>query len=253
MNNLKSLEKELDENEKVAAMNIDDIPARTRGGWASRIAEAKEKANKLVDEYQAALAANSVAIFVYGSSAKTSEFEKLVRETGGLLVDADALYNRLTNAVWATIPDGVQSTEWGVQQTYRLQMTLQEVMHELKIKELEMPARADSVVLKDKEAALNYIRRVTKDLVVYGAPNVTLNRFYLNQEMYRAARVIRYKGNIAPVFIMNAAQEDAPKLAYGFGKGVSAVTIADGDTIDTEYLKKTIKEITNQLNKKKQD
>lgn len=244
MSNLKKLDKELDETITLSEKNLGDIPPAFRGGWAASINEAKLKATKLVEEYTTTLMANGVAIFVDGPTVKTTEFEKAVRDNRGLVVDAQALYDRLTNAVFQTISSSDRSSgvEWGVAQTYRFHQALQEVLHEVRLSEMPMPPRPRETFLKGRQDVLDVVKAS-----LAGSGGALLSRMYLQQELYRAARAIRYSGNVAPVFIVNATEEDAKGIGPLFAKGVSNLTIKETDVIDRSYLGNILKE---QLKKK---
>lgn len=247
MSNLKKLEKELDETLAEANKNLGEIPPSVRGGWAQVIAEAKVRGERLVTEYTNTLMANAVAIFIKASPAKSSEFEKVVKESGGLVLDATALYNRLTDSVFETLAssDRVRGTEWGVAQTQRLHSALMQIMHELKIPEWNSPRLVTDVFLKNRNDVYDQVRAA-----VEATSGMTLSKRYLELELYRAARIIRYNGNTAPVFIINATEEETKVLGSGFGKGVSTATLKEEDPITQETIASILKETKKQ---KKQD
>lgn len=237
MSSLKALDKELEETLATANKNLEDIPGRVRGGWANAIIEAKEKANKLVDEYKKILGENSVAIFVQGSREKCTDFDTLVFESDGLSVDANELYDRLGAMVWATAPQE-RTSAWGIAQTHRLHIGLQEVMSELKIPEMTMPKTVVEPTIGSKADCTTHIKRIIKEAV-----GNTLNRRYIENSLYRRARAIRYTGKIAPVFIVGADPAEYIDIGYGFKRGTSTITITEEDVVNREFLNKTLKEI----------
>ncbi len=237
MSSLKALDKELEETMATANKNLEDIPGRVRGGWANAIQEAKAKAGKLVDEYKKILGENSVAIFVQGNKAKCAEFDALVFENNGLSVDANALYDRLGEMVWATAPQD-RGSNWGIAQTHRLQLGIQEVLSELKISEMPMPKTTVEPVISSKADCASHIKRIIKDAV-----GNMFNRRYIENNLYCRARAIRYTGKVAPVFIIGADLSEYADIGYGFKRGTSTITITEEDVVNREYLNKTLKEI----------
>lgn len=235
MTTLEKLTEELTETEKTAALDPEILPWQTRGAWAMAIGEAKTRLETLRAQYKALLMRNAVAIFVDGDSAKTAEFAKLVDEENGIVVDANALYDRLTKEVELTLGD---QRSWGIHQTHKLHLALQEVMHELKLTSLPMPSRGELPLVPTSADTLKHIRNV-----VNGATSGELNALYVLNDIAKRALEIRYIGVVAPVLIVGAQADEQSVLARSFGKGDAKLTINSDDEVNKEYLVKALKRI----------
>lgn len=243
MSTLEEIETDLQRTVKTAATNPEDIPWQTRAAWGTAIEDARAKLPALKRAYKEALLRGGVAIFLDGDAEKAAAFAKLIRDSGeGLVADANALYERLARGVDATLSD---ARTWGVHQTAKLHRDLQEVMHEVGLTELPMPSRTEMPVVPKYEDTLAHVRKTLRDAV-----GDTLNNLYIAEQVLKGAMEIRYTGSVAPVAILNAAEEDRPALAKGFAKGGATVHLKADDTIDEEYLKKAFKDINKRIRKK---
>jgi hypothetical protein len=246
MSTLKQLDEELTKALETAKKNLDDIHPRVHGSWAGTINEAKIKARALTKEYKETLLRNSVAIFLEGDPTKTAELAKLVKDEGGLVVNAAALYERLGKAVEATLSERESRTgvEWGVTHTHRLHLGLQEIMHEVGVTEMPMPPQSGRPLVKNLSEISSHIRSILSE-----ADGGILNKLYLEEQLLQAARLIRYNGSVAPVFVVNVDPGEVYNLSKAFGKGSATVPVAAEDVIDKEFLGKTLKTISS-MNRK---
>lgn len=247
MSNLEELMKKIERVSADANKDLNELHASVRGGWAARIGEAKEELKKLRGEYKAALLANGVAIFLVGDSAKTVEFGKLIHDSGeGLVVDASALYKRLAAAVEPTFDDSMRQRQWGIAQTHRLHIALQEVMSEIGLVEIPMPDVTKNPVLKTPEAVVDHVR----DIVRMSCGDA-FNSFYMGEQAVKAGLKIRYMGVLAPIAILNAKDEEVAGLAISFAKGSALVPINEDDKINKEFLTRAFTEVNKKIRKKK--
>jgi hypothetical protein len=235
MTQLEKLDEKMAQLSTTANMKLEDIPSNVQGAWASAIRSAADELKEVRAKYRSVLLRNAVAILVNGDEAKVGEFVALAKDEGGIVVDATALYARLAKSIEPSLSE--QRT-WGVQQTHMLHKLLQEVMTELNLTELPMPARSLDTVVPTYQDVVNHCRK----LIVDGVGNV-LNALYLEEEVARRAFEIRYNGVMAPVLLVNAQADEASALAKSFGKGETAVLIANSDEINKDYLAKTLKKI----------
>lgn len=247
MNTLEKLTNNIEEVEKIAHLNLDELPSSVRSGWTSRVTDAQGELKKLLEQYKTTLLQNSVAIFLTGDTAKAAEFSKLIRdENEGLTVDAGALYERLTAAVEETYGDRErEGVEWGIAQMNRLQVALQEVMHEVGLKELPMPATDSLPFLTGHAEILGHVRSLIRN-----ACGDALNGLYLEVQAVNAARSIRYIEGMVPVAISNATEDEVNGLSRSFLKGVSVLPLNSTDEINKEFLIKSYKDINKKIRNK---
>lgn len=244
MNALEKLAAEIKKVADTANKNLEDLPVAVRGGWQGAITEAKAKLKDLEEQYKVLLLKSGVAIFLKGDPSKAAEFAKLIRdENEGLAVDASALYNRLTDPVVMTLPEG-RGVEWGVAQTHRLHLAIQEVMHDLGLSEMPMPARDVPAFIKGRDDVLAHVRRLVR-----GATSNDLNKLYLEKQLADQARLIRYTGIMVPVAILNAGDDEVYDLGRAFGKGSSTINFTQEDVINREFLNKSFKDINQAIKK----
>lgn len=235
MTQLEKLDTKMADLSATANKKLDEIPASVQGAWSSAIRSAKDELQGVRAEYRQVLLSNAVAILVGGDSAKVTEFVALAKEEGGIVVDATALYERLAEGIEQTLSD---QRQWGIHQSHMLHKLLQEVMTELNLTELPMPARTPDVVVPTLQDVVDHVRH----LIVDGVGN-ELNALYLEEETAKRAFEIRYIGSTAPVILVNAQANEAAALAKSFGKGEASVTINSDDEINKDYLAKTLKRI----------
>ena len=246
MSNLQKMTEELESVSTTANMNLDDIPSNTRGGWSASIAAAKERLPGVQARYKDSLLQNAVAIFVSGDKAKVAEFTSLIRsENEGLVVDANALYDRLARDVTMTLPDN-RGIEWGITQTHKLHLSLQEVMHEVGLRELPMPSNGTAPFVNGYDDVLENVKGLMR-----AAVGGTLNKLYLEKDLIGEAMKIRYTSSMVPVIVTGADQAEIYDLSRVFGRGSTDVAIPDGTLVDKEFLVKTFKEINKKLKNKK--
>ncbi len=247
MNNLEKLTEELEKVSTTANMSLDDVSPAVRGGWSASIATAKEKLPEVRARYQDALLRNAVAIFIGGDKAKSAEFATLIRaENEGLVVNANALYDQLTRNVAMTLPEN-RGIEWGITQTHRFHLALQEVMHELGLKELPLVSASEHTpfVQTYEDVMIN-----VKSLV-RAAVGDSLNKLFVEKDLVKEAMKIRYTSNTVPVIVLNADASETYDLSRIFGKGSTSVDIPDGTEVNKEFLVDTFKEINKKLKGKK--
>lgn len=235
MTTLEKLDAKMADISTTANKKLEEIPASVQGAWSTAITNAKAELKATRAEYRQVLLHNAVAILVGGDSAKVTEFVTLAKDEGGIVVDAAALYERLAQGVEPTLGD---RRMWGIHQSHMLHKTLQEVMTELNLTELPMPARTPDVVVESHQDLVAHIRK----LIVDGVGN-ELNALYVEEETAKRAFEIRYIGSTAPVLIVNAEAGEATALAKSFGKGEASVTVNSDDEINKDFLVKTLKKI----------
>lgn len=242
---LEELSKNIIATEKVANMDVEEIPPPTRGAWGTKITEAKARLAELTGQYRGLLLRNGVAIFLNGDPDKAQQFAALVRSEGeGLVADANALYTRLAKDVEPTLAEATVR-QWGTTQTHRLHLALQEVMHELKLTAIDMPARDQPMVPTFNDVVDN-IRRLIRN-----SNGDEMNRLYVEEQAAKDALAIRYMGSLAPTLILNASDDEKNVLGSGFAKGMATVTVSSEDNIDKEFLIKTFKQVNKSIRKSK--
>jgi hypothetical protein len=177
-----------------------------------------------------------------GDPNKIQEFSNFVYGEGeGLVVDASALYKRLADEIEPTLSD---SRQWGVGQTQKLHMSLQEVMHELGLVELPMPDRNSMPVVRTYEDVVGHVRDIVRS-----ACGEFLNKLYLEAQAVKSALRIRYTNTLTPVLITNARDDEAGELAKSFAKGSAEIMVTKEDDVDKDFVYKVFKQVNSVINK----
>jgi hypothetical protein len=233
MSTLEKLDAEMASLKEKAEKKVEELPASVQGAWSTAVREAKDKLKAVRAQYRSVLMRNAVAILLSGDQAKVAEFAALANEEGAIVVDATALYSRLAKGIEPTLSD--QRT-WGIHQSHMLHKLLQEVMTELDLTELPMPARAQDIIVP----TFNDVVAVVRKVIMEGVGG-ELNALYLESEVAKRAFEIRYIGVTAPVLLVNADANEATALAKSFGKGETSVTVNSDDEINKDYLSKVVK------------
>ena len=245
MRTLEEVTKEIEVVAQVAGKELDSLHWATRGAWATKIETAKQQLPVLQAEYKTTLLRNAVAIFVDGSDEKQAQFATLVTNTGeGVAAYADALYQRLTLEVEATMG---HTREWGVGQTAKLHSALMAVMFDLKLSEIPMPSVRDvGRKLKTHEDVFNHIRSIVR-----AACGDQLNALYLETEVSRRAREIRYTHTTVPVVVLGALPDEVQVLGASYAKGYATVSLKDDEEVNEDLLKKVFKDVNKKIRAKK--
>jgi hypothetical protein len=248
-NNLEEILKQLDVAEQTASIDPNEPQyARTRSGIENSVKQAKEKVQKLKEDYAKTVQQNGVAIFLNGPSDKVQAFAKLVNDLGeAVVVDAEELYaQRFLPVIEQSIG---KSREWTSTQSAIMHRLLGEVGKELKVflsRALRLP---NTAALPTKQDTLNFIRNVMREEL-----GDDYNAEYLKKSLAREGLKIRYMGVVAPVIVVNATPEETIGLGQMFGRGKATVTITDEDNVTEEFIKATFKHVQKQIkqNKNKQ-
>lgn len=241
--NLKELTNEIEMTTQVASRNLEEIPVNTRAGWGVMVEQAKNKLKTLKATYKNTLFQKGVGIFITGDKANVEKFANLVTsEKEGLVVDSEALYKRLSTHLEPTFSP---MRKWGVAQTRKLTDSLMEIMHEVGLKEIPAPTHKLDVVLSSPAEVEDYVRKIVRDCC-----KDDLNATYLQQIAFEQALKIRYNGNVTPVVVLNAKEDELNNLNKLFSKGTVTLQINADDVIDKEFLTKTLGNVIKQLKKK---
>jgi len=233
MSTLEKLFEDYEATAKTAAINIEEMPAATRGGWGSRVREAQDHLKEVRAEYKKTLLKNAVAIFLEGDAAKIEAAVALARDNGGVVIDANALYERLAKPAEATLSEARQ---WGVAATHRLHLGIQEVMYETGLNEVTMPA-SELPYVATYQDVVAHVKHLIRNAV-----GDQLNRFYVEESLARAAIEIRYTGVTVPVLVVNAEPSEQATIAASFLKGNTSMKIEATDEVDKDFLSKLLRE-----------
>lgn len=233
MKTLESMINELSAAQATAAIDIEEKPASVRGGWATRVREAKDAVVTLRKEYSEALLKSSVAIFLDGAPEKIAKATEVFTANNGLIVDANALYDRFTKVIEPTMSEG---RSWGVAQTFRLNVAIQEIMHEVGVNEMDRPTPGNPPALPTADDTRKYVKSL-----IQGAVGDNLARLYLAKSVVDRAVEIRYTGVTVPVLVLGATPDEAANLTLNFGKGVTTLKLDDLDEVTEESLSKLLK------------
>lgn len=227
---------------KVAAMDLEAVPLRTRGGWTARVAEAKAKVKALKLAYNNALLSGAVGIILDGDPEKISQAVKLMNEDG-VVIDGQALYKRIADQLAPTFGN---TREWGIAQTHKLHLLLQEIMHELGLTEIPMSDRHTNVTCQTYNDIVIHVRNT-----LFLSLGTTLTSLYLDKLATERAFALHYTGTNMPVVIYNVYPGEEDRLGSRFGRGHTIWTLNAEDNVNPEYLSKNLKNLAKKLLNKK--
>jgi hypothetical protein len=210
----------------------------------TKIEAAKQLLKPLEAEYKTTLLRNAVAIFLDGSDEKQARFATLTENSGeGIAVYASALYQRLTQAVESTMG---HTREWGVGQTAKLHAAIMEVMHDVNLSEVPMPSTRDvGRRLATTKDVFDHIRNIIR-----AACGDRLNAVYMEVQVAKRAREIRYTHTTVPVIVLDALPDEVQVLGASYAKGHATVSLKDDEEVNEELLKKVFKDVNKRLRKK---
>src|SRR5271165_3087939 len=97
MNEVEATLKAYQENQAVANLNLDEIPARVRPGRESEKREAQTKALSLRQAYRDALRKAALGFIVLGPGAESFTKQTLEEAEDTIVLDAGAIYNRIAD------------------------------------------------------------------------------------------------------------------------------------------------------------
>lgn len=205
---------------EVAKRNLDDYAPAVRPAQQVAIREAKDALVHLYDEYTAYFCKVGVAIFIFGDRDEQAKFAQVAEEDLHLLtVQADALYNRLSDDIWPSVGGG---GEYTAVQHRKLLLGLREVAEELNVEHMEYPGDEFYASVQTKEALTEHVRNLVR-----AATGDLLNAAYIEREVVKAAIEAENAGNVIPVVVVGATSAETKGLATTFGKGNTTITITE--------------------------
>jgi hypothetical protein len=240
--NVEKLIEDITKTGQIAHTRLEDLNPAVRGGWGMAIVTAKNKLIDLERQYALYVGKNSVAIFLLGDPGKVGELAKLIAdEKNGFVVDANALYARIGHQVYVTVPQD-RGSLWGSAQTYRMQTTIQEIMHEVGIRELPMPDRTEAPHVKSLADCVAHVRKTIR-----AACGDSFNKLYIERSLVKQALEIRYTGVMVPVIVTGAEEKEVYDLGRMFGLGASSVTLDVDTEVNEDLMRSTFESATKKL------
>lgn len=242
---LEQILKQIDGAEKTANIDIESpVYARTRSGIEVAVKQAKEELGKLRGQYEAAVLAQGVAIFLYGPSDKTSEFASVIRDLGeAAVIDAAAFYTKIADIVEPTL---------GASRTFTAEQAA--TMHKaLNDSAREIGAHLTRPINISRQhvcATFAELVDMVRDIIRENLGD-DLNAQALKRSLGQEGLKIRYMGSTSPVIVLNATQDEAVGLGQIFGKGRGKVELSSEDTIDKEFINQAFKNVQKQIKTKK--
>lgn len=218
-----------------AARNPEEYNFTARPGIEMAIRAAKDKLESLEKQYQKEFLAAAVAVFLDGPGAQA-----LVGYHGVIAADASALYRRITDLVDPTLGS---SRTFTANQGSRVLTELRNVgveLHVASMKQVDFGPAVEVPTFSDTLAVIrNGVRKALHD---------DLNRMYLEAVVVRQALALKFTGNSAPVFIVNALPDERDALATPFGKGQTTWSVRADVEVNDDYIRNIIKEVNRRLN-----
>lgn len=180
MRDIKDIIKDIKLTKKDADIKYDDVPYRARGGYGIKIREAQDKLPLLIDELkQAIIPSKTVAVFATGSKRAIAEVSDFINENGGVTLNANKLYETVTDAVEATY--GTHRT-FGVTQFVAMMNELRQISADLNCEVIQPDFNGNmEIICKDRATTLAHVRGIIKKFI-----SDELNRKYLTKTLVDA-------------------------------------------------------------------
>lgn len=222
---------------KEASVNIDELPGPVRGGWTTRVAEARNALASLKNNYKAAALQNALGVFVSGPADKVKAYTDLVTaEREGIAINSQELFQVLTDEVE---PQFGPSRQWSIDQSYRLRGAIHRALDGLGIAEIMAPDTSSPAPMPDTVATQKYIRDIIR-----AANGDDLNVLYLMHHVGERALAMGLSTTPVPVFMTDVPEAETQSLGKVFGTGtVLNLNLQESDEITKEFLNKSFQEL----------
>ena len=239
---LNQITKDIEETTKLAIMDLETAPAKTRAGLYIAKADSEKRLKELQEEYKTQLGPRVATIFVTGDRGGQEAFAKLSAAEGETLtVDAAAMYARMALDVEPTIG---ASRQFGGTQLNHLVRSLEEVGRTAGVSLLPVPHLLEVLTAKTMYNTMLIIQDLIRTQV-----GDALNCRYIERQILDAALKSRYGEKVVPVVVLSAltASENAVLQPNVFGGIGITVKLAVDTKIDQDLVRKVFEELREYL------
>jgi hypothetical protein len=225
---LDELLKNYSRTEKLSKRSVESVPLPARPGIEMQVRQSIAALPKLRLEYLTRILRSSFGFFLEGvDEEKNNAFTKIALDNGAVLVDADALFQKLAKEVQYSLGP---SKEFSITQIGLMDHALRELVEATGYDgTLNRTVISELRVVKDRERLVSYIRELVARS--NGSTPVTVTA---QSDIVRQALEQQFAGKRLVVIVRNASAQNRAALAGLFTK----VTNVDLDSV-TEVNEET--------------
>lgn len=218
-------------------LDLDEVPKSVRAGRESQKREAQSGLHAAKEVVQANLKKALFGICVKGD---VEAFVAIATEEAEcLVVDADAMYRRISNFVGSTMGD---RQEFGVSQFAALIQELRQIGTELKLGEMPSPRWTEPVSVGNQAGLFKQVKTM-----VESATGIELLARYVTSQIVDAAIASGVAKNTVPVILKGEASEAL--LNSIFQEGRTLTTTLEG-VVTKEVVLEVFSKVKKQLKSK---
>jgi hypothetical protein len=216
--------------QETLAVDISSKPRKLQAAFEMAKNEARESLGKLTKEYRSRIFFQSRAFVPVGTPEQTKKYAEIAENVGSTFtVDMRELYSRLSETVDATIGN---SREFTSDQLFRLMPLINGLVKDLGIDPINAPELKDIRIVKTAEDTTNYVRELVRN-----ACGDVLNMNFVATVVTSKALAAKFKGQLLPVVVLNATDEDLLKLF----RQMKQVQIAPDAEVDEDFVTRSFK------------
>lgn len=242
MKSMDELVKEIVETDKLASIDLETIPWRSRTSMTNTVRDAQERLVGLKKTYFDRVNEATVGIFVMGPNAEA--WSKIAEDEGGTItVRADALYLRIADTIEPVVAD---RREFNVTAMAKLMSVLTDIGLEFRIGAMNVP-KFHGMRVPDRQALVAHVRNIIRE-----ALGDDLSRMYLTREIQSKAYERRFKATVFPIVVIGLESvEEIEGLEPAVAKFGAKVVTDDETPITKESVLEVFENIKKRLFKKK--
>ena len=226
MKTMNELVKELVETEKLANVDLEAWDWRTRPSMTSTVRDAQERLADLKKTYFARVSEMTLGVFVFGSHA--AEWAAISEaENGGIVIHADAIYNRIADMVEPVVVD---SKEFSTTAMTKLIEGMANTGREFGVSAFNMPKFRGGPIA-NRAALVDHIRNIIRDTL-----GDDLTRMSVTRELQRKIYEKKFDGNAValPIVVIGLSDaEEAESLESAFNKFGAKVNADEVPTVES--------------------
>lgn len=196
MREIKEIIEDIRETEKLACTKEEAIPYKSRGGMLVAIRTACERLPLVLKELENALIPNKLAaLYASGDQVVLNDVAKFVRETGGVVLDGNALYRQIADRIEQSYsPSRTFST---TQYSIMLQ-GIREAALMFDYYELPVP-KYQETICPDSRCTLAHIKKCIRNSI-----GDDLSRRYLTKFLVESVLKLEKVSKVVPILVLDA-------------------------------------------------
>lgn len=221
-----------------ASVDLDAVPNKTRAGWEANKREAQVKLPSMRLQYKNAFNKAAYNIAVFGQARNTFA-ELAADEGGGVFVDVDAVYNRLTDTVENTMG---KSREFTPSCLMTMLLEMQQIGMELGVTMMDTPNFTGAPYCNSRQDTYNVVRQYIESKF-----NTALQKLYVENTAINTAIREGAAGTVVPVILTGSDEDNVKSLASALFSGRYVAVDTDKEPVNNNLVVKTFNQIKKAL------